>query len=136
MNNNIYLYFSSVVLSCALLLQGCGGGSGTETPPALTGPDAFAEGTAPRFDPLISDLPFNTDFIFAKASATDGTADVGAPTNAVLAAVNVMDGFSTSAYFDVLINGSVDPASALAMKSVFLLELNTGGKDALNPANI
>jgi pimeloyl-ACP methyl ester carboxylesterase len=36
----------------------------------------------------------------------------------------------------VMVDGSVDAATVLPMKTVFLLELNTGGKDALNPANI
>jgi len=35
-----------------------------------------------------------------------------------------------------MIDGSVDTTTVLPMKTVFLLELNTGGKDALNPANI
>ena len=141
MKNNINLFLKSAlmtaVVSATLSLYGCGGSSGdTQTPPTPTGPDAFVEGTAPRFDPIISDLPFNTDFIFAKAAATDGTADVGAATDAVRSALNVMDGFSTTAYFDVMISGSVDPATAIPLKSVFLVEVNTGGKDALNPANI
>lgn len=125
-----------VVLGFLLGLSGCGGGSGKQKAPAPTGAEAFSEGTHPRFDPVVSDLPFNTDLIFAKAATTDGTADVGAASDAVRAALNVMDGFSTSAYFDVMISGSVDPASVIANKTVFLLELNSGGKDALNPANL
>ncbi|HOY23830.1 MAG TPA: hypothetical protein PK002_11800, partial [Cellvibrio sp.] len=66
----------------------------------------------------------------------DGTADVGTPSDTVRATLNGLDGFSTSAFFDVMIDGSVDTTTVLPMKTVFLLELNTGGKDALNPANI
>ena len=117
-------------------LSGCGGGSGTETPPPLTGPSAFEPKTYPRFDPVTSDLPFNTDLLFAKAATSDGTADLGAPTDTVRAAVNALDGFSTSAFFDVLIAGSLDPASAIANQSVFLVALDTGTADALDPANI
>ena len=56
--------------------------------------------------------------------------------NSVRAAVNVLDGFSTSAFFDVLVAGSVNPATAVAGQSVFLLQLDTGTNDALDPANI
>jgi pimeloyl-ACP methyl ester carboxylesterase len=127
------LFLVSTLLS-SLVLQSCGSDKKKEPPPP-TGALAFVAGTHPRFDPVISDLPFNTDFIFAKAAATDGTADVGTATDSVRAALNILDGFSTSAYFDVMIEGSVNPAS-VTPKTVFLIELNTGGKDALNPANI
>lgn len=136
MKNKSKLFLLLTLASSLVGLTGCGGGSGTETPPELEPAEAFVEGTAPRFDPVASDLPFNTDFIFARAATTDGTADVGAATDPVRAALNVMDGFSTSAYFDILMNGSVDPATALPSQTVFLMELNTGGNDALNPANI
>src|SRR5690606_12823924 len=84
------------------------------------------------------DLPFNTDLIFAQAAASDGTADLGAPTDPVRAAVNALDGFSTSAYFDILIAGSVNPATVLPNQTVFLIEVETAlnDQDALNPANI
>ncbi|WP_062059139.1 hypothetical protein [Cellvibrio sp. OA-2007] len=136
MKNNVNrLLLSSLVLP-SLLLAGCGGGSGTEKAPAPSGPNAFVAGTHPRFDPVIADLPFNTDLIFAAAATTDGTANLGAATDPVRATMNQLDGFSSSAFFDILISDSVNPATALASKSVFLIELNTGGKDALNPANI
>lgn len=117
-------------------LSGCGGGSGTQTPPEPTGPEVYVEGTAPRFNPILSDLPFNTDVIFADAAISDGTANVGTATDPVRAALNVMDGLSTSAYFDILINGSVNPATAVAMQTVFLVQVNTGTGDALDPDNI
>jgi len=134
--NNKNRIFQLLILWVAVGgLFGCGG-SGTDKAPEPTGPDAFVAGTHPRFDPVTADLPFNTDFLFAKAAISDGTADLGAPTDTVRAAVNALDGFSTSAFFDVLIAGSVDPASAIANQSVFLLALDTGTGDALDPANI
>ena len=137
MNNKYRLsLLVALSLTTSVLLQGCGSDSKTAKPTPLPPAEAFVQGTHPRFDPVNADLPFNTDLIFAKAAETDGTADVGAATDAVRAALNKMDGFSTSAYFDVMIDGSVNPASVLPMKTVFLIELNTGGKDALNPANI
>lgn len=128
--NNAFLVVCILVFG----LAGCGSDSKTAPPP--TGAAAFEPGTYPRFDPLASDLPFNTDLIFAAAATTDGTANLGAATDPVRAAVNVLDGFSTSAYFDVLVEGSVNPASVAALQSVFLVEVDTGGADALNPANI
>lgn len=123
-----------LILSFPLFLQSCGGGD-TEKQESLPAAATFEPGTHPRFDPIVSDLPFNTDLIFAKAATTDGTADVGAATDAVRAGLNKLDGFSPSAYFDVLISGSVD-AATVTNSSVFLLQLNTGTADALNPANI
>jgi pimeloyl-ACP methyl ester carboxylesterase len=132
--NTVLPTFMFLVLPA--LLSGCGGGGKDDKAPAPVAAESFVAGTHPRFDPVISDLPFNTDLIFAKAATTDGTADVGAPSDTVRATLNGLDGFSTSAFFDVMVEGSVDAASVLPMKTVFLLELNTGGKDALNPANI
>lgn len=129
-----FLRLTSAVLLSALMFA-CGGDNKQKAPP-LTPAEAFVAGTYPRFDPVIADVPFNTDLVFAKAAASDGTADVGAPSDTVRATVNGLDGFSTSAFFDVMVAGSVDAASVKAMQTVFLLELNTGGKDALNPANI
>lgn len=136
MKNNTRMFtVPLMLLSLGFVLQGCGSDK-KETAPPPAPAAAFVPGTYPRFDPVVSDLPFNTDFIFAKAATTDGTADVGAATDAVRSALNVMDGFSTSAYFDVMIQGSVNPATVLPMQTVFLVEVNTNGKDALNPANI
>lgn len=137
MKNKIKLFPSAVLaLFLSTLLVSCGGGSDKQTPPTPSAAEAFVAGTHPRFDPVISDLPFNTDLIFAKAAASDGTADVGTPSDTVRATLNGLDGFSTSAFFDVMVDGSVDAATVKPMQTVFLLELNTGGKDALNPANI
>lgn len=124
-----------LICSSSFLLQACGSGSDSEK--SETPPDAavFTPGTYPRFDPVVSDIPFNTDLIFANAAKSDGTADVGAATDPVRAGLNQLDGFSNSAYFDILISGSVDPAS-VTTSSVVLLQLNTGTNDALNPANV
>ena len=127
---------ASSLIASSFGLIGCGGGSDTETPPAPTGPDAYVVGTYPRFDPIVADLPFNTDLIFAAAATTDGTASLGAATDPVRATMNQLDGFSTSAFFDILLSDSVNPASVVASQTVFLVELDTGGKDALNPANV
>lgn len=136
MKNNIKLFLFSGLAAATLVLQGCGG-SDTEKAPTPTGPDAYEVGSHPRFDPVISDIPFNTDIIFSvpKGVEPDGTANVGAATDPVRAALNRLDGFSTSAYFDILIDGSVDPATAIPLQTVFLVEVQSNG-DALDPANI
>lgn len=124
------------VVCLPLILQGCGSSDDANSGPKPSGPAVFEPRTHPRFDPVNQDLPFNTDLIFAAAATSDGTANVGAATDPVRAALNMLDGFSTSAFFDVLIQGSVNPASVIPMQTVFLLELNTAGKDALDPANV
>ncbi|MED5390118.1 MAG: hypothetical protein VX793_14765, partial [Pseudomonadota bacterium] len=140
----MHIYKKVLPAAVALALAACGGGSDT-TPDQSEG--ALQVGTYPRFDPLTSDLPLNTDILFAAAATSDGTADVGAPTNPVEAAINGLDGFSTNAYFDIgFAGGSIDPASvctvlaqALAqctVPNVFLIPLDTGGNDALDPANV
>lgn len=134
MKNKIQLFLLSSLTLSMFGLQGCGG-SDTEKAPPPAGPDAYQVGTYPRFDPVTSDVPFNTDLIFAAAATSDGTADLGAPTDPVRATVNQLDGFSTSAYFDILVAGEINPATALASQTVFLIELEADG-DALDPANI
>lgn len=136
MKNKMNQLLLSTGMVSLLALHGCGGGSDTEKAPEPPAASVFKPGTHPRFDPVISDLPFNTDLIFAKAADTDGTADLGAPSDPVRATMNQLDGFSTSAFFDILVSSGVNPASVAASQSVFLVELNAGGKDALNPANI
>lgn len=141
----MHIYKKVLPAAVALALAACGGGSDS-TPDQSEG--ALKVGTYPRFDPIASDLPLNTDILFAAAATSDGTADVGAPTNPVEAAINSLDGFSTNAYFDIgFAGGSIDPASLCtltdaqvkmlcAQPNVFLLPLNTGGADALDPGNI
>ena len=134
----MHIYKKVLPAAVALALAACGGGSDT-VPDQSEG--ATQIGTFPRFDPLASDLPLNTDLIFAAAATSDGTANVGTPTNAVEAAINDLDGFSTTAYFDIgFAGGSIDAGTVCALGSpcvpnVFLIPLNSNG-DALDPANI
>lgn len=134
MNNKRQLFLLPALVLSTFGLHGCGG-SDTEKAPPPSGPDAYVVGTYPRFDPVTSDVPFNTDLIFAAAATSDGTANLGAPTDPVRAAINQLDGFSTSAFFDILVSAGVNPASAIAAQTVFLIELEADG-DALDPANI
>lgn len=125
MKNKRKLLVPLTALSALIILQGCGSDKKEVVP---TGAAAYAEGTYPRFDPVTSDVPFNTDLVFAKAAVTDGTADVycpETPCDSLRAGINGLDGFSTSAYFDVMISGSVDPASVLPLQTVFLVEVKS-----------
>lgn len=139
-------YKKVLPLAVAMALAACGGGSDT-VPDQSEG--ATFLGTYPKFNPVTSDLPLNTDLIFADASTSDGTANVGVPGNAIEAAVNSLDGFSVTAYFDIAFaGGSIDPDSictpvqaamgAMCQPNVFLIPLDTSGGDgdALNPGNI
>ncbi|MBU7572208.1 MAG: hypothetical protein KAF64_02545 [Hydrogenophaga sp.] len=114
-------FMAGWLASLALVLTACGGDPAPSTP----NPNAVY----PRFDPTAGDLPFNNDLVFA--GSTDGTAHVGAPSDPVRAALNQLDGFSTSGYFDVMLSGSVAPATAQAGQSVRLIELETGTADPL-----
>ncbi len=140
----MHIYKKVLPVAVAMALAACGGGSDSVEDQSQ---GAQLLGTYPKFNPVTSDLPLNTDLVFADASTSDGTANVGVPTNPVEAAINGLDGFSTNAYFDIAFEGSIDPASvctltdatvkmACALPNVFLLPLNTGGEDALDPANI
>lgn len=112
------------LLALTLALAACGGSHHSAETPAVY----------PRFDPVAGDLPFNNDLVFA--GSTDGTANVGAPSDPVRLALNQLDGFSTSAYFDLLLSGSVDPATVQAGLSVWLIPLDTGAGDPLDLASV
>lgn len=137
----------------ALVLAGCGGDSKVSSDeldgePGISQDAAawkFEPGTYPRFDPASSDLPLNTDLVFSEAATTDGTANVGMPSNAAEDAINDLDGWSTSAYFDIRFAGGELDSSTVCTDltgmvcgppNVFVLELDTGSGDALDIANI
>ncbi|PKM23150.1 MAG: hypothetical protein CVV10_00680 [Gammaproteobacteria bacterium HGW-Gammaproteobacteria-14] len=129
-----------LAVSSVLAITGCDTSTDKVAAPPRSDALSFIPGTAPRFNPAAQDLPFNTDLVFAAAATSDGTADLGPATDPVRSAVNNLDGFSTSAYFDIGFDGSVDPDTVFgpgsANQNVFLVELNTGSADALDPTNI
>lgn len=103
--------------------------------------------TSPIFAPVNKQVQFGSDFIFAKAATSDGTADTGAAgtsgANAITAAIDDLDGWSTTAAIDVPFNGSIDPDSISVSgltQNVFLIKLAGGAGndqvDALNFAQI
>lgn len=130
----------AVAVASSVLLAGCDIGNDDVVVPPPSETTTFEPGVAPRFNPFISDVPFNIDLLFS--GTTDGTALVNQPDNAVVSALNDLDGFSTTAYFDIAYDGSIDPLSVVAKggvaagQNVFLVPLDTGTGDALDFASI
>ncbi len=135
----MHIYKKVLPVAVAMALTACGGGSDSVEDQSQ---GSASLGTYPKFNPVTSDLPLNTDLIFAAAATSDGTANVGVATNPVEAALNGIDGFSTNAYFDIAFEGSIDaeslcvPGGCEGLPNVFLVPLDTGENDALDPANI
>ena len=139
----MHIYKKVLPAAVAMALAACGGGS--DTVPDQTA-DAVPLGTHPKFNPVTSDLPLNTDLVFAAAATSDGTADVGVASNPVEAGINALDGFSLNAPFDIAFSGAIDPESlctpmqaamsGTCAPNIFLVPLDTGDNDALDPSNV
>jgi pimeloyl-ACP methyl ester carboxylesterase len=122
------------VLAAAFLIGGCGsGGRGTigasdltllnGNPGGSTPPEQPTSSTA-LFQPAAGVLPYPTDLYFA--GSTDGTLNIQ-PANALLpnqAAVNALDGFSTTAVIRERFGGALNPASFTAA-SVIVVPVTT-----------
>lgn len=120
-----------LAIALASGLTACGGGGGGSA--GAGGSTASPGGTAavyPRFDPAGGDIPLQSDLRFA--GSRDGTAQAGAASGALGAALDRLDGFSTSAAIDLPLSGSVDPASVVAGRSVWLIALDTSAGDPLS----
>ncbi len=122
------------VLAAAFLIGGCGsGGRGTIGAPDLTVLNGNPGGSTPPeqptsstalFQPAAGVLPYPTDLYFA--GSTDGTLNIQ-PANALLpnqAAVNALDGFSTTAVIRERFGGALNPASFTAA-SVIVVPVTT-----------
>jgi hypothetical protein len=118
-------------LAVALFLSACSGGHGTVgqtntasgngNPAGLT-PVTPQAPTAALFQPLAGILPYPTDLYFA--GSTDGTLNIQ-PDNALMpnqAAINALDGFSTTAVIRARFGGPLDPTSFTA-QSVIVLQV-------------
>lgn len=122
----------AVCLAGALTLGACSGGHGTTVglkdksrnngnPPASTAVVPQAS-TAALFQPSHGILPYPTDLYFS--GSTDGTLNIR-PADALLpneAAINTLDGFSTTAPIRARFGGPIDPAS-FTSQSVILLQV-------------
>jgi hypothetical protein len=102
------------------------------TDPILAGTPGFeAEFTAAVFSAARSDLPVNTDFLFAAAAATDGTAAVLDSKPPVTNMINDLAGFSATSTIDLSFTAALDPASVVAGSSVWLIELKSKEDNSL-----
>lgn len=112
---------AAALLTGTVLLAGCGtGGNGTIGPPNLTLANGNPGGSTPPaqkssstalFQPEAGILPYPTDLYFA--GSQDGTINIQ-PANALMpnqAAVNALDGFSTTAVIRERFQGPLNPAS-------------------------
>jgi pimeloyl-ACP methyl ester carboxylesterase len=118
-------------LAAALFLGACSGGHGTVGATDTASGNGNPAGaiavtpqasTAALFQPLQGILPYPTDLYFA--GSTDGTLNIQ-PENALMpnqAAINALDGFSTTAPIRARFGGALDPASFTA-QSVIVLQV-------------
>jgi pimeloyl-ACP methyl ester carboxylesterase len=122
---------TAACLAAALFLGACSGGHGTvgrtDTTSGNGNPVASTSitpqaSTAALFQPLQGILPYPTDLYFA--GSTDGTLNIQ-PANALMpnqAAINALDGFSTTAVIRARFGGALNPASFTA-QSVIVLQV-------------
>ena len=122
--SNMDRLIAAAVLAVLLCLGGCSGAGhgtvGATDPTSGNGnpggamPITPPAGTAALFQPLQGILPYPTDLYFA--GSTDGTLNIQ-PANALLpnqAAINALDGFSTTAVIRARFGGPIDPTSLTA----------------------
>src|SRR6266404_8607343 len=129
---------AAAVVSVALLVGGCaGGGYGTVGTANLTGFNGNPGGSTNTtqkstntalFQPLAGILPYPFDVYFA--GSTDGTLNIE-PANALIplqAAVNALDGFSTTAPIRERFNGPIDASSLGTPGAVVVVHINTNNR--------
>ncbi len=124
-------FVMAACFAAALFLGACSGGHGTvgstdtasgNGNPAGVTPVTPKAPTAALFQPLAGILPYPTDLYFA--GSTDGTLNIQ-PENALMpnqAAINALDGFSTTAVIRARFGGPLNPASFTA-QSVIVLQV-------------
>lgn len=121
------------IAASAVGLSGCKTGdefSVDTTPVKAGGEGGIPSKTAPIFSPANAQLPINTDFLFAAAATSDGTASTSDTTPPVTTAINDLPGFSTTATFYIEFNGALDGDTVAAGSTVFLIELKSKEDDA------
>ncbi|WP_419811608.1 hypothetical protein [Bacterioplanoides sp.] len=109
-----------------------------DTTPVDSGlPGAQPSIISPIFSAGNGDLPINSDFLFAQAAATDGTAAVTDSTPPVTTAINDQAGFSSTATIDLPFNASLDETTVVAGQSVFLIKmLNNADDSTVDPLDL
>ncbi|MEK9713219.1 MAG: hypothetical protein VW258_11690, partial [Thalassolituus sp.] len=84
----------------------------------------------PVFSAANAKLPLFSDFIFANAAVTDGTASVGDSQPPVTTALNSAEGASVSAPIDIEFSGDLDPSSLTSPLAVNLIKLRNAADDS------
>ena len=120
--------FAALTAAVALLVAACSsGGYGTVGPPDTSSGNGAGGGTPPvnttstaLFEPAAGVLPYPTDLYFA--GSTDGTINIQPPNAAEpnQAAINALDGFSTTAVIRENFGGALDPASFTASSVIIV----------------
>jgi len=87
--------------------------------------------TAVVFSAARGNLPVNTDFLFADASKTDGTAKLANTAPPVTDMINDLAGFSSTASIDLAFTAALDPSTVIAGSSVWLVELKSKEDNSL-----
>lgn len=94
-------------------------------------PGQQASSTAAVFSAARGNLPVNTDFLFANASTSDGTASITDSSPPVTTTINDLAGFSATASIDLAFTAALDPATVIAGSSVWLIELKSKEDNSL-----
>jgi hypothetical protein len=126
---------AALTAAVALLVGACSsGGYGTVGPPDTSSGNGAGSGPPPAntsstalFEPAAGILPYPTDLYFA--GSTDGTINIQPPNAAMpnQAAINGLDGFSTTAVIRENFGGALDPTSFTA-SSVIIVPVMTDNK--------
>jgi pimeloyl-ACP methyl ester carboxylesterase len=131
----------AAILSAACVVVGCSGssdnigptdpqsGNGNPGPPP-TGVGSFV----PLFRPTGGVLPFPIDLYFS--GSTDGTLNLPASVSALtphFAALNALDGFSTTADITLRFSGAIDPATLAANVRVIRATIDNATKATIPP---
>ncbi len=119
------IIFSSTLLATTVLVTACGGDSNYDfNKPAEVTETAPPHG--PIFDPANKKFPLTNDLLFQ--GSTDGTLNIPNPdNNPVFAAVNELDGFSTSNPIIADFGMSLDPSSLTIGDSIHVFEVKKTG---------
>ncbi|MCK5896847.1 MAG: lipase [Cocleimonas sp.] len=117
-------------LSIAVLLSACGGGSSKHDFTETEEPSKPISPHGPLFDPAIGKIPATNDLLFR--GSLDGTLNIPNPdNNPVIAAVNQLDGFSTSLPITADFGMSLAPASLRLGDTLHVYEVTKNPQGAV-----
>ena len=117
---------SSTLLSVSVLLTACGGGDSDYDFNQTVEVTESALPHGPIFDPANKKIPSTNDLLFQ--GTLDGTLNIPNPdSNPIIAAVNELDGFSTSNPIIAEFGMSLDPASLTIGNSIHVYEVTKVG---------